>query len=94
MKKGLRLIPVVLFCCPDLIDYIKIFRYNREDNILTNNSITISSADYKNIFLDIAEKLFTRGLINGEEKIKLMNIINKDENLDKKYQKYRGERYV
>ena len=51
---------------------------------MTNSSITISNTDYKNIFIDIAEKLFTRDLINGEEKIKLINIINKDENLCKK----------
>lgn len=39
--------------------------------------------DYKNIFIDIAEKLFTKELINDEEKIKLLNIINKDETLVK-----------
>lgn len=51
---------------------------------MTNNSITISNTDYKNIFIDIAEKLFTRDLIDGDEKIKLLNIINKDESLCKK----------
>lgn len=51
---------------------------------MTENNIKISRMDYKNIFIDIAEKLFTRDLINGEEKIKLLNIINKDESLCKK----------
>ncbi len=51
---------------------------------MTNNSITISNMDYKNIFIDIAEKLFTRDLIDGDEKIKLLNIINKDEKLHRK----------
>lgn len=48
---------------------------------MTNSSITIRNTDYKNIFIDIAEKLFNRELISGEEKIKLLNIINKDESL-------------
>lgn len=39
----------------------------------------IGQNDYKNIFLDIAEKLFTRELINNDEKVKLLNIINNDE---------------
>lgn len=47
---------------------------------MTNN-ISISSKDYKNIFVDIAEKLFARELIDDNEKIKLINIINKDESL-------------
>ncbi len=51
---------------------------------MTNNSITISNIDYKNIFIDITEKLFTRDLIDGDEKIRLLNIINKDESLYKK----------
>ena len=51
---------------------------------MTNSSITISNTDYKNIFIDIAEKLFTRDLIDGDEKIKLLNIINKDEQLHRK----------
>ena len=51
---------------------------------MTNNGITISNTDYKNIFIDIAEKLFTRDLIDDNEKIKLLNIINKDESLCKK----------
>lgn len=51
---------------------------------MTNSNITISSRDYKNIFIDIAEKLFARDLIDGDEKIKLLNIINMDESLYKK----------
>lgn len=51
---------------------------------MTNSGITISNTDYKNIFIDIAEKLFTRDLIDGDEKIKLLNIINKDEQLHRK----------
>ena len=51
---------------------------------MTYNKSAISSKDYKNIFIDIAEKLFTRELINDDEKVKLINIINKDENLLKK----------
>jgi len=51
---------------------------------LTENNIKINSVEYKNIFIDIAEKLYTRDLINGEEKIKLLNIINKDKNFCQK----------
>ncbi len=51
---------------------------------MTKNNIKINSIDYKSIFVDIAEKLFTRDLISSEEKIKLLNIINKDECLCKK----------
>lgn len=51
---------------------------------MKENNIKISNVDYKNIFIDIAEKLFTRDLIDDEEKIKLLNIINEDEVLCKK----------
>lgn len=50
---------------------------------MTNSNIQMRGTDYKNIFIDIAEKLFTKELINDEEKIKLLNIINKDETLVK-----------
>lgn len=50
---------------------------------MTENNIKIGNMDYKNIFIDIADKLFNRNLINNEEKIKLLNIINKDESLCK-----------
>ncbi len=48
---------------------------------MTNNDITITDADYKNIFIDIAEKLFDRKLIDNEERIKLVNIINRDKSI-------------
>jgi hypothetical protein len=40
--------------------------------------------DYRDIFTDIAEKLFDRNLINSDEKIKLLNIISRDESLLRK----------
>lgn len=33
--------------------------------------------------MDIAEKLFDKKLIDGDEKIKLLNIINRDDGLRK-----------
>lgn len=48
---------------------------------MTNGEITISNAEYKKIFLDITEKLFDKGLINNEERIKLRYIINNDKRL-------------
>jgi len=51
---------------------------------LINNSIIVSEMDYRNIFTDIAEKLFKRDLIDGDEKIKLLNIINSDKSLLRK----------
>lgn len=51
---------------------------------MENNNITIKDTDYKNIFIDIAEKLFDRKLIDSEERIKLVNIINKDKSILKK----------
>ncbi len=46
-----------------------------------NYDITITDTDYKNIFIDITEKLFDRNLIDDEERIKLLNIINRDKNI-------------
>lgn len=51
---------------------------------MINNSIIVSEMDYRNIFMDIAEKLFDKHLIDGDEKIKLLNIINRDESLFRK----------
>ncbi len=51
---------------------------------MTNNSIIVSNVDYRRIFSDIAEKLFIKELINGDEKIKLLNIISRDESLLRK----------
>ncbi len=51
---------------------------------MTKNSITVSNIDYRNIFMDIAERLFSKKLIDGDEKIKLLNIIDEDENLLRK----------
>lgn len=45
--------------------------------------IKVKETDYKNIFVNIAEKLFTKDLISNDEKIKLLNIINKDDALYK-----------
>jgi len=46
-----------------------------------NGTITINNADYKNIFIDIAEKLYTKRLIDNEERVRLLNIINKDKSI-------------
>lgn len=35
----------------------------------------------KTFFIDIAEKLFARKLIDSEERIKLVNIINRDKSI-------------
>lgn len=51
---------------------------------MTDNKIIVDDMDYRNIFTDIAEKLFARELIDDNEKIKLINIINKDESFLKK----------
>lgn len=51
---------------------------------MTKNSITVSNIDYRNIFTDIAERLFNKDLISADEKIKLLNIIDGDENLFRK----------
>lgn len=51
---------------------------------MINNSIIVSNQDYRNIFVDIAEKLFDKKLIDSDEKIKLLNIINRDESLLRK----------
>lgn len=48
---------------------------------MVNGDITINNADYKNIFIDIAEKLYVKELIDSEERIRLLNIINKDKNI-------------
>lgn len=50
---------------------------------MKNRDITITTTDYKVIFVNIAERLFDKKLINGDEKVKLLNIINKDETLSK-----------
>lgn len=47
------------------------------------DNVTMNENDYKNIFNDIAERLFTMELIDNEEKIKLLNIISKDETIFK-----------
>lgn len=46
---------------------------------MKNRDITINETEYKVIFVNIAEKLFNKELINDVEKVKLINIINKDE---------------
>ncbi len=48
---------------------------------MMNGTITINNADYKNIFIDIAEKLYTKHLIDSEERVRLLNIINKDKSI-------------
>lgn len=48
---------------------------------MINDNATINNTDYKHIFIDIVEKLFTRNLIDSKEKIKLLNIINRDESI-------------
>lgn len=45
---------------------------------MMNDTIAINNVDYKNIFIDIGEKLYTKHLIDSEERIKLINIIDKD----------------
>lgn len=48
---------------------------------MINSRITINNADYKNIFIDIAEKLYAKDLIDSEERIRLLNIINKNKSI-------------
>ena len=42
---------------------------------MINNSITVSNTDYRKNFMDIAEKLFDRNLINSDKKIKLLILL-------------------
>ena len=49
-----------------------------------NNSINIEGIGYKKIFIDIAEKLCMKNLIDDNERIKLVSIINKDNSLNEK----------
>lgn len=46
---------------------------------MKNRHITVNETEYKVIFVNIAEKLFEKNLINDAEKVKLINIINRDE---------------
>ena len=48
---------------------------------MIDSNLTATKMDYKNIFIDIADKLFTKKLLNEEEKVRLINIINKDNRL-------------
>lgn len=48
---------------------------------MMNGTITINNTDYKNIFIDIAEKLYIKHLIDSEQRIRLLNIINKDKSI-------------
>jgi hypothetical protein len=45
---------------------------------MNKTTIQCNTSDYKVIFLDLAQKLTDRLLLNEEERIKLVGIINKD----------------
>ena len=43
--------------------------------------LNVDVKDYKNIFIDLADKLFGKDLINENDKIRLIDIINRDSQL-------------